>query len=327
MPSTITLDYKPVALQGLSGTYGALELRRLVTRGPVAQEGVVGDETNAADFKVSPGAGLTLSVAHGEAYVHGDATANQGRYYCRGNGAAVANLSLVTAPDAVNPRIDQIVLEVKDDALDVSGLNEARLRVIPGTPTALADLNNRSGAAALPASCMRLADLLVPPSPFAGPFVAGTHIRDRRPWARGAYRRIVRNANAAGGNDYATANTTPALVDNVNLQPRIECSGVPLKMTASGTFGNGTAAAAVYLSPSIDGVADQTRQRSFDPSGLGYNTPISESWTLLPAAASHLFAPAYHAVSGQARFLARPGTGWDIELIIEELVRQNADNT
>jgi hypothetical protein len=40
-------------------------------------------------------------------------------------------------------------------------------------------LDNRAGAATLPASSILLADVLVPDS-FSGPFVMGTHIRDRR---------------------------------------------------------------------------------------------------------------------------------------------------
>jgi hypothetical protein len=62
---------------------------------------------------------------------------------------AVINEAITTA-NATNPRIDQVVLEIKDTTHDASGSNLAQTRVVTGTATGGATLDNRTGAAALP---------------------------------------------------------------------------------------------------------------------------------------------------------------------------------
>jgi hypothetical protein len=79
---------------------------------------------------------------------------------------AATNLTIAPA-DATNPRIDIVVLE--PDATPA--------RVITGTPTAGATLDNRNGAAATPSPGLLVADVLVA---AAASSIANAAIRDRR---------------------------------------------------------------------------------------------------------------------------------------------------
>lgn len=332
MPSTITLPEKPVALQGIGGVgYSAVDLRRLVAVvGAVSQEGVLA-LLAATDFKITPGAGLTLASAIGEAAVQGDSIAQQARYYVRDN-AGQAGITLQTPPDVTSPRVDQVVLEVKDDQHDASGLNEARIRVVSGTATGGATLDNRSGAAALPSSCMRLCDLLVPTG-FAGPFVAGTHIRDRRPWARGARRRITRTTNAGGGSDYGAPLTTTrtAVLDAVNLAPRIECAGGDLSVRLRSQVQHDTLNEWVQCRPLVDGTVPSevgistgdNAQRIL--SRAGFPDALDVRWEFVPAVGSHVVAlHAGQPGAGNGKLLANVNS--PLTYIVEETMRQNADN-
>lgn len=167
-------------LEGGSGVAGNIKADSLTAReladillsegiqggGSPAQEGVMVPATGA----VTPGAGLNLNVAAGTAWVNDDtnvvATGALLPVIYAGGSVAIASNS------SGNPRIDQVILTV-------TGFGTGTVSVLQGTPTAAATLDNRSGAAALPNNAIRLADILMP-NGFAGPFVAGTHIRDRR---------------------------------------------------------------------------------------------------------------------------------------------------
>lgn len=120
-------------------------------------EGVV----NATDLAVAQrgaGANMSVDVAAGTAWVQGDSSATQPIYRCYND--ATVNLA-VSAAHATLPRIDIVVAEVRDAAF--AGVSsDWRPRVIAGTPTSGATLTNRAGAPALPASCLWLADVLVP---------------------------------------------------------------------------------------------------------------------------------------------------------------------
>lgn len=321
MASVITLAEQPVLLQGVvSPGYSAIDVRRAIAA-ELAQEGVVG----SADYKVTPSAGVKqLAVAAGEAGVDGDSVTNQGRYYQR-NGAA-QTLDLATAPDLTNPRIDQLVLEIKDDAHDASGLSAGRLRVITGTPTAGATLDNRTGAAALPSTCIRLADVLVPAN-YNAVFIAGTHIRDRRPWARGGFSRIKRNANAAAGADYTTTSVTMVDVDATNLAIRMECSGAPVRVGMAGRIQSNTAGAGVMVMVTATGTQiDEAKTQVYsaaanaDASGMKYFEV-----TYTPSPGSYLFKPQFQiASSGTAKLIAAANNA--LTFVVEELVRQDANN-
>lgn len=86
--------------------------------------GVIG----SSDLAVTPGAGHSVNVAAGQAFVRGTQTAGQG-VYLLGNDATVS--LLVATPDATNPRIDLVQLRVTDDS---GGAGVGTLDVKTGVP-------------------------------------------------------------------------------------------------------------------------------------------------------------------------------------------------
>ena len=173
------------------------------------QEGVVG----ATDYKVTPGgASLQWSVAAGAAWVRGDDTTRQG-LYSQVNDAAVTGL--VASGHATLPRIDQVVLRVFDSS--VTGVSDTpTLATLAGTATAGATLDNRNGAAALPNSAIRLADILVPA--LQSGVISAANIRDRRPWARG----YNYSAQGSGGGNYTTTSTSLVTLASGGYDGRFE---------------------------------------------------------------------------------------------------------
>lgn len=153
---TPTLGSAPVTLQ--AGNYSAIDDRRFWTAS--LQEGVL----SGGSYQViqrAAGANMTVDVASSVgngAVVQGDSVTAQGAYFVP---PTASNVNVdIAAADATNPRNDLVVLEVKDDQHDASGLNLARVRVITGTPNASAAIGNAPGAngtPALPSSCMLLA--------------------------------------------------------------------------------------------------------------------------------------------------------------------------
>lgn len=175
--------------------------------GGVMQEGVYG----TGDLKVTPGSGLVLNYASGLAWITDDSGVVASGALLPAN--IVGSSVTIAANASGNPRIDQIVVTLSD-------YNTGTVSIVQGTATAGATLDNRTGAAALPAGAVRLADILMP-NGFAGPFVQNTHIRDRRPWARGAHQRLVTTINHSDGVAGWQDVSNMALV-------RLELSGVPV---------------------------------------------------------------------------------------------------
>ena len=129
------------------------------------------------DYRVTQkaaGANMSVDVAAGIGCVRGDTSTRQGLYHVVND--ATVNV-VVTTADPTDPRIDQVVLRIYDDSYDGSGSFTAALEVLAGTPTASADLDNRSGVATLPDSAMLLADVLVAASVTS---ITDSDIRDRR---------------------------------------------------------------------------------------------------------------------------------------------------
>ena len=153
--------------------FSAEDTRRTITD-MWAAEGVIG----SCDFDVtqrSAGANMSVDVAAGSAIVQGDSDPDQGKYYVR---SPLAVNVTVTAADASLPRIDRVVLEVKDTEYDAGGLRVARVRTIDGTPTSGADAAlNTNGIAALPITCIELARITVP---AADTTIADSQIVDQR---------------------------------------------------------------------------------------------------------------------------------------------------
>lgn len=261
-------------------TYHAREDRRQFDRLPI-QPGVV----NSGDFKITPVSGLVLQAAAGDAWIAGShAGVSRQGLYSAGLGAAEGGITVTTA-NATNPRIDQVILRMRDvspaPATAGDAENSGKLEVVAGTATAGATLDNRTGAAALPASCIRLADILVPAA-FAGPFVQNTHIRDRRPWAFGAnFRNVDTTANVS---------LTLGAMVAVGAIPRIECSGAPLIVQAYGTFEVVTAESALIFGVKMDGTfLAPTERRTRGILGSGNFFAFAGEWELAPSAGSHTF--------------------------------------
>lgn len=183
MSTTIgpALGHGPWTQQGVGTTpgYDAIDFRRSVT-GFERGEGV----STYGSFRVSQrGAGANMSVdvnMDDGAWVRGDAVSLQGLYYVAPHSATINEV--ITAADATNPRIDRVVLEVKDTQHDASGSNLAQTRVIAGTPTGGATMDNLTGAAAVPSSSLLLADVLVAATDTS---ITDSEIRDRRAFIAG----------------------------------------------------------------------------------------------------------------------------------------------
>jgi len=251
------------------------------------------------------------------AAVQGDSVTGQGLYVVGPHSAAVITEPIAT-PNVSNPRIDQVVLEVFDNTLDASGLNIARVRVIAGTPTAGTTLSSRAGVAALPASALLLADILVTAGATS---VSNTQIRDRRKWARGAFRVITRTTNEAGGADYAVT-ATPGNLDATNLTPRIECSGVPLRIALTGQLFS-SAGADVTIALQMDGVTVQVV--AVDSVSSTLRQTLAAAAVIIPPPGSHTFNFRVNTNTNTMTVIANGATN-PLTASFEELVRQNATN-
>lgn len=250
MTTTISasLGQGPLTQQGVGTTpgYDAITIRRIAETDEVG-EGV----TTYGSYRVSQrGAGANMSVdvnMDAYAYVRGDAVSLQSLYKIPPHNATI-NETVSTA-DATNPRVDRVILECKDTTHDASGSNLAQTRVVAGTPTGGATLDNLSGAAAVPSSALLLADVLV-----------------------GAAVSSITNANIRDRRAFGVPGVVPPIltaVDMVQFQP---APGLPLVLPQSSTLAlSGTAhdlhqvAAAMYLPRRI---ASATRIRwTYDHGG------------------------------------------------------------
>lgn len=303
-------------------TYGFEWLRRLAHYAGI-QEGVM----DAGDLKVTQGtSGMRVTVAAGMAWIRADSGFRNGLGMAI-NDANIENALTLAASHATLPRIDQVCVRLNDstDGLGTGVGDAAEPIVLQGTPTSGATLDNRSGAAALPNDVLRLADVLVP---AASSSVTNANIRDRRPWARGAHRRIVRQANAAGANDYTTAGTTLASIDATNLRPRLELAGNPVRLTLMARLSHGTVGAGVHMAPRDNGAAPPgatgdvfTFLRDTNSSDL----TVAWAFDWSPVAGSHLLEWAWRTTAGTASLFAR--STHPAILTVEELALQDADNT
>lgn len=283
--------------QGIGTTpgYSAIDARRMMSTG--LQEGVDAGTDWMVVQRAAGGAAMfvDITLATGFAKVQGDSVTAQGLYTVAPHSALITEA--LTTADASNPRVDQVILEILDNVHDATGSNLARTRVLAGTPTGGATLANRTGATALPSNCVRLADVLVGAAVSS---VDNTKIRDRRPWCKGAYVRIVRNTNAAAGNDYSTTSSSFAAIDSTNLNPRLECSGVPsLEVGIEGTFQSGAANALSRITVGVDGTApDGGAYTSISNMALNSDIPVAFHWPTTPTAGSHQVAPFFSTGSG-----------------------------
>lgn len=316
--------------QGIGSTpgYGAIDLRRAAQAGP--QEGVIAfTDTEAGGWIVSQhstGADLSVDIAAnvGCARVQGDSVTQQGCYTVAPH-SAVINEAIASNASG-NPRVDIVILEVLDNVHDASGLNIARVRVITGTPSSGATLDNRTGAASLPSNAMLLADVLVP---NADTTISNSQIRDRRPWANGFRWQAHRN----NGSDYATSSGSLTQIDATNLQPRVEVSpGNSVIVELDGTlYTNG--AVSIGLIPCKNGSQVGFISRNMSISGSLVYYPVSLKWEITPgllslAAGSHRFGLMWSTSSGTLSLGAGSlGGGTDnMSMTVREEIKANAAN-
>jgi hypothetical protein len=279
------------------------------------QEGVVG----ASDLMVvqrGAGANQSVDVGTGFAWVQLDTGTRNGMGHVTND--AVANVT-VTAANGTNPRIDQIILRWNDTSIPTGSGNVPTLEVLTGTATSGATLANRTGAAALPNDCLRLADLLIP---ALSTTISNTQIRDRRPWARGAFARVVRTA----GNLTTTSASMVQL--SSTLQQRIECSGAPVRIWLHGYLQHSVANTLTLFQPMIDGgTIDSLNDYSpafVTTAGVGGAALVAAHYVFTPTAGSHLLEWYWRTGAATATLLA--GTGQPALVVVEEIVRQNTAN-
>lgn len=286
------------------------------------QEGVYG----AGDFLVrqrAAGANMSVEVDPGDALVAIDSGTRNGAAHVMSD--AVENPA-VGASHATLPRIDCVVLQYNDTGIPAGvGGNTPTVRVVPGTATAGATLDNRNGAPggaggpAFPADALLLRDVLVP---AASTSVTTANIRDRRRWARGAFTRILR-----GAADYVTTSGIFSAVDSANLAPRLECSGAPVRVRLSGIAKHSVANDWLALSVQVDGVvpdgATATLAQFVPTTAIAIGSVLLD-WTFVPTPGSHVIRPAWATQAATATLSA---TNPPLLYTVEEIARQNADNT
>lgn len=296
-------------------TYSAARVRGVLMDSAI-QEGVVGGGDLKVTQRASGGANMSVDIAEGAGFVKGDLTARQGLYHVY-NDAAV-NIAIGSNTSG-NPRLDQIILRVLDSQDGLAGADLAQLEVLPGTATAGATLDNRNGAAALPMTAMRIADVLVVSGASS---IVNAVIRDRRPWARGAFF-VVDHPNTT---DLTYSFTSYGTVFTWN-DPRIECTGNPLRITLGVSLQQGSITGYSLWVPHIDGTAQAVAQRWFysQATGVGNIDAPSMEWVVTPTAGSHILG-VYTRMTGGNAVVFRSGNSLP-QMVIEEIMRPSASNS
>lgn len=276
------------------------------------------------DLKVTPGAsGVNVDVAAGAALVQGDTIALQRLYHIANDAtknSATFEAGDIPAPSSTQARLDQIIARVWDHEADASGQRKWRLEVLEGGAASGATLDNRNGAAALPDSAVRLADVLVPQSATG---LVATDIRDRRPWARGFLALRV----ADGSANFQTTSTS--YVDISSQFPiRVECSGKPVEL--------------IFWAPAVSHSASNGRgDMRFTIDGVAVDPPMTVLGTeratagnldvsilhgiLVPSAASHVFNVQYTVIDA-GTLTVWNNFGKQPQFIVRELLQPLADN-
>jgi microcystin-dependent protein len=139
--------------------FSAIDRRRWLEAAHAKMEGVYEQDAWAVSESAVPAMTVDVAADVGLARVDGTTVDHQGAYVIAPHSATI-ELD-VTASDPTNPRIDIVVLQVRDDTHDASGANDARVRIIDGTPTSGATKENGNGAASLPASSLLLGRIQV----------------------------------------------------------------------------------------------------------------------------------------------------------------------
>lgn len=294
-------------------TYSAMRLRQVLMDQHL-QEGVVGAVDLAVAQRAAGGANMSVDVAAGAAFVRGDLTSRQGLYHVYNDG--IVNLA-IGANTSGNPRVDQVIARVYDSQDGLAGADQATLEVLPGTATAGATLDNRSGAAALPLTAVRLADVLVASGTSS---IVASNIRDRRPWARGGFSQIQRTAGSA-----SASTTTPTTIFAADMQLRLEVSSGLVRVQLNGVM---LMAASVYAASHfvvVDGTFVQQKDQS-NVAAVAANHVLDYEWYVPVAAnASHFFGIGYKG-SAASTTTWTATAAQPLQLVVEEIMQPNANN-
>lgn len=255
------------------------------------QEGVLGPR----DFEVTVAAagGLRVDVAAGTALVKGDSgspgTGLTHGLYPQINDAAIPNAVTLPAADGTLPRIDQIVLQINDSTDLGSAGNVPALTYAAGIPTTGATLNNRSGAAALPANALLLADILIPAGATA---VTADNVRDRRAHARG----FLGRARGTTSSPISNARS-PAAIPDMSIAGNF--SGAPIIVEFTGQLTHDTAGGDILIEPSIDGGGAALHNVvGVDVTAAGQHVAINAHALIVPAAGYHTIYMRWSTPSG-----------------------------
>lgn len=293
-------------------TYAFAKLRRAWEHQRL-QEGVT---AGATDMKVSQraagGAGMFVDVAAGGAWVRGDDTARQGLYHTEND--ATVTLA-VPANASGNPRLDQVIARVYDSTIIGGALDLAQFEYITGTPTIGATKDNRLGAASLPNTAVRLADVLVASGAVS---VLDADIRDRRPRANGAYHHVKRTAGTG-----TSSVTSYATLFTAELLSRLEIASGKVSVRFSGHLSTAANAYSIYHRPAVDGVGEQERLMA-NPTAASLNHPFDFFWIID-------VTPGWHTFQMQVRANAAFSTSWLSDATspatweIEEILRTSVE--
>lgn len=248
-------------------------------------------------FVVSERAGspnMSVDVSVGTAAVEIDTGALSGIAQVIND--AVANVSIPTA-DATLPRIDQVLIQYNDTSIPAGvGGNTPTLRLLQGTPTAGATLDNRLGAAALPNDALRLADVLVPALARSIP---NANVRDRRVMMHG-YRRVFDYAD--GGTWTLSGGTLTELIPG----PTFEAAGRQVDVNFTANIGSPLpelVSGAFFLY--VNGTELPGSARRFSrPGGYTSGELMSASWRFSPVGRTTLSLRA-QAIGGSGIYIYR----------------------
>jgi hypothetical protein len=144
--------------------------------------------------------------------------------------------------------------------------------------------------------------------------------RDRRPWARGAYSRFVRNTS-----NYTTTSSTLASIDATNLKRRVECVSGLVRVSLRGRLEPGAGIA--IFAPMVDGSpvdGPTTTAGGLGMASTATEALLNESYDLSVAVGSHQIEWGWRVSSGTGTLVC--DANHPVQFVIEEIVRQNADN-
>lgn len=164
--------------------------------------------------------------------------------------------------------------------------------------------------------------------------VPSTGFRDRRPWARGAQRIIKRTTNAAGGSDYSFSNTVyNGTLDAVNLYPRIECSGAPLRIKMMGIYSlqasavNGSIPIAPWIDGAVaDGITDLSLDQKFNTATLNFAFAVEYVFDMVARPGTHRVGFAFRRGTNVTGSDVMARAAYPLQFFVQELLGPNADN-